>query len=222
MEDDCQTTDVIVARTWENMDTSILLTGTKNINGAGMDGTILHELLPKYHFSERHHVITQASHSRLYNAITNIDLSRAPMVWLLYYVRRMPKASLTLEGMKGIGFSVLGMKRDREYVIGLVGKFWKPVPEIVNVPPLEFAGFNEKGYAKAALNYLIDETPDGIRLLSTETRIYCTSSSARIPFHVYWALIRPFSGLIRRAMLKDILRGAESFARPTERDHGTT
>lgn len=165
---------------------------------------ILQEQIPKYHFSENHHVITQVHPSQLYKSIVNMDLSSSPIVRLLFYLRRMPKSSLTLNGMKAIGFTVLGSRTDNEFVVGLVGRFWKPIPQIIDVPPEKFAAFNESGYAKAALNFLIEDTRIGIRL-STETRIYCTSPGARIAFAAYWTLIRPFSGLIRKEMLREIV-----------------
>lgn len=171
----------------------------------------LQELIPKYHFSEKHHVMTDARPSQLFKSMINIDMSSSPIVRLLFYLRRMPKSSLTLNGMKEVGFTVLGSNRDKEFVIGLVGRFWKPIPQIIGVPPERFTTFNESGYAKAAINFLIEETGKGNQL-STETRIYCTSSGAKMAFSAYWMLIRPFSGLIRKAMLRSIVKGAKQYA----------
>jgi hypothetical protein len=169
---------------------------------------ILQELIPRYHFSEKHSAMTGADAHSLYRSVVALDLSRSAVVRLLYFLRRMPRTSLTLAGMTSVGFKVLGSEEDRELVIGVIGRFWKPVPLLLDVPPASFSSFDEKGYAKAALNYLIEETGSGCRL-STETRIYCTSAGALAGFAAYWALIRPFSGLIRRAMLREILRNAE-------------
>lgn len=46
------------------------------------------------------------------------------------------------------------------------------------------------------------------QLLGTETRGYSTDSRARRRFAVYWALIRPASGLVRRDMLATVRRRA--------------
>lgn len=172
---------------------------------------ILQELVPEFHFSERHHVMTQVRPDHLYRSIVTLDLSSSPLVKCLYAMRRMPRTSLTLAGMQSIGFTVLGSDPGREFVIGLIGRFWKLLPQIAAVAPERFAAFDEPGYAKAALNYLIDDTGAGVRL-STETRIFCTSAGARTAFALYWALIRPFSGLIRRAMLRSIVQGAQAYA----------
>ena len=49
--------------------------------------------------------------------------------------------------------------------------------------------------------------------LSTETRIRCFGRSALWKFRLYWTLIAPFSGLIRKAILKRVKIDAESEAR---------
>ncbi len=56
----------------------------------------------------------------------------------------------------------------------------------------------------------------GFRLLARredreiETRIQCTSFWSRTHFALYWSLIRPFSGLIRRGWLRLIKQHAEN------------
>ena len=65
------------------------------------------------------------------------------------------------------------------------------------------ATFTEPGYAKMALNYRLE---DG--MLSTETRVLLTDERSRKAFRRYWLVIRPFSGLIRRAWLRAIARRA--------------
>ncbi len=173
---------------------------------------LIHDFIPLYQFSERHQIMTSASPPNVFRAISTLDVSRSPVVRLLYTLRHMPKASLTLDGMKDISFTVLGQIDDEEVVLGLIGRFWKPIPEIVRIDPHLFAGFNEPGYSKAALNFFIQGTPLGSRL-STETRVCCTSTGARILFSAYWAMVRPFSGLIRRSMLRGIRTTAEQYAR---------
>ena len=43
----------------------------------------------------------------------------------------------------------------------------------------------------------------------TETRVYCLDEVSRKRFKLYWMLIRPFSGLIRREILQAVKRNAE-------------
>jgi hypothetical protein len=46
--------------------------------------------------------------------------------------------------------------------------------------------------------------------LSTETRVVATDARTRRAFAVYWFLIRPGSGVIRRELLRVVARRSES------------
>ena len=46
-------------------------------------------------------------------------------------------------------------------------------------------------------------------VLSTETRIQYFGAAARRKFRLYWTLVGPFSGLIRRALLRGVRQQAE-------------
>jgi hypothetical protein len=50
-------------------------------------------------------------------------------------------------------------------------------------------------------------------LLSTETRIKCFGAAALWKFCLYWSVVGPFSGLIRKAILKKVKTEAESSER---------
>jgi hypothetical protein len=49
--------------------------------------------------------------------------------------------------------------------------------------------------------------------LSTETRIAYFDSAARRKFRLYWTLVGPFSGLLRRVLLTGVQRRAERLRR---------
>ena len=61
----------------------------------------------------------------------------------------------------------------------------------------EFVAFEEPGYAKAAMNFLIEFADRGT-LLSTETLVMTTDSSSSRQFERYWRVIYPGSAAIRR------------------------
>jgi hypothetical protein len=74
----------------------------------------------------------------------------------------------------------------------------------------DFAGFSRSGHAKVAWNFkLRAETPEST-LLSTETRIKCFGKTALWKFRIYWSVVGPFSGLIRKAILQQVKTEAES------------
>ena len=69
------------------------------------------------------------------------------------------------------------------------------------------------GTAKAAWNFAVGKSSDGITELRTETRVLCADLVTRRRFRAYWTLIRPFSGLIRKEMLAAVRSAAESIQR---------
>jgi hypothetical protein len=71
----------------------------------------------------------------------------------------------------------------------------------------EFVAFDAPGYAKAIASFRVQ--PSGaLTRVTTERRIQATDSAAKRKFALYWALIRPGSGLIRRDLLRAVRRRA--------------
>ena len=93
-------------------------------------------------------------------------------------------------------------------MLGLVGRFWTPKGGTRVLDPAAFVVFDEKGYAKAALNFRVTPSGEGSDL-STETRVRCLDDWSRKEFRVYWMLIAPFSSKIRDDLLRSIGRKAE-------------
>ena len=58
------------------------------------------------------------------------------------------------------------------------------------------------------MNFLVQREGEATRV-TTETRVLC-ADDARPKFRLYWMLIRPFSGLLRRFMLRAIRQEAEA------------
>jgi hypothetical protein len=98
----------------------------------------------------------------------------------------------------------------REIVLGLVGRFWTPSGDLQRLPSYDFSSFARAGFAKAAWNFLVAPLSDGSVRVSTETRVQCLDASSRRKFAVYWTAIGPFSGLIRKEMLKEIQQRANA------------
>ena len=53
------------------------------------------------------------------------------------------------------------------------------------------------------LNFTAQPKGQGTRL-TTRTRIWCGDEASRRRFNLYWLLIRPASGLIRRRLLRRV------------------
>ena len=119
-----------------------------------------------------------------------------------------PSRSFTIDTALEAGFEILEERPPTEFVMGSVGKFWRPDSGFIPIEREEFQSFDEPGFAKAIVAFSVEERGSG-SLFATETRVACTDASALRKFSLYWRLIGPFSGFIRQIMLKEIKSSAE-------------
>jgi hypothetical protein len=172
---------------------------------------LLDEVMPEYDVKEVHSLWVPAEPDATYEAVKRVSAREIRLFGPLMLLRTFGRsgrvfgsqASLLGELVKA-GFIPLGERPGEELVVGAVGRFWSPFgnrPRVVE----DFAGFDEPGYAKAALNFRVAADGAGSRI-TTETRIVGTDPEATRKFRRYWLLIRLGSGAIRRSWLKAIRR----------------
>jgi hypothetical protein len=194
---------------------------------------LLDELMPVYDVVERHRIIVHATPEIVFDAIRAANLGRGPLTRTLLTVRAVPAAviaflrspraaraewrarrsgrrrGLRLADFERTGFRVVAERRPAELVIGLLGRFWTPRgglhPEVTRA---HFSAVPPQGFALAGWNFSVIPCGDGVVELRTETRVWC-APDARLKFRAYWFVVRPGSGLIRRAMLRAIRLQAE-------------
>jgi hypothetical protein len=103
---------------------------------------------------------------------------------------------------------------NRAVVIGLAGKFWLPLPNMILLTDAkDFIDFDRPGFSKTAFNFLIETKDQGGVVLSTETRVRSFGGVAKVLFLFYWAIISPYSAWIRVEMLNMVKIEAESGAK---------
>lgn len=189
------------------------------MEGRLTESSSLEDWFPRYDVAERHETVVDASAERTYWAVRNVDLGRSPLVLALMAIRGLPhlitgKAKLsrrlTMDSLTGLGFVVLSEAPPSEIVLGAVGRFWQLDSGLIPFGAAEFTSFDEPGYAKAAMNFIVEPIDDGRSTVVTETRIVCTDAESLRKFKLYWRVIGPFSGLIRRIVLGRIKREAEA------------
>ena len=101
-------------------------------------------------------------------------------------------------------------RENEEIVIGVVGRFWQPRSGVIqDLSPKEILDFQTEGYAKALWNFHLVRNASNQTTLSTETRVLVFGSSSRRKFLLYWSVVGPFSGWIRKEMLRLIRVQAE-------------
>lgn len=184
--------------------------------------------LPHYDVSERHGTHVRASREATYAALWTADLADTAIVRTLVALRALPGAlaggvsglralrqrgstPVTLATFQERGFRVLEDLPPTELVIGIEGQFWRPTGNLRTPPAAAFRSQPAApGTARGVWNFYLEARADGTTDLTTETRVHCADAGARRRFLPYWYLIRPWSGLIRRAMLRAIRRSAEA------------
>ena len=178
---------------------------------------MLDDFLPRYDVNEVHSIGIDAAPAAVREAIATLTPAEVPVLVALMAVRTLP-ALLTrrrrtalrgplLDGFRRGGFVTLRDTPD-QLVLGAVGRFWRPSGDVRRIEAADFAGFDEPGWAKGAIDFEIEA--DGERtLLRTETRVATTDQRARGRFGLYWRLVHPGSALIRIAWLRAIRRRAE-------------
>ena len=185
---------------------------------------LIDDYLPAFEASE-HHAITIAAPAReVYAALRTADLGGHPVTKALMTLRSLPAAlaaprdgmtrlaqmrersRITLDDMLGHGFVQLDEEPGRELLIGVVGRFWRPTGNLEACDADRFREPLPPGMAKAVWNFAVEPRGDGATILTTETRIHCSDEQALRSFRRYWTVIQPFSGLIRRLMLRSVAR----------------
>lgn len=192
--------------------------------------TLLNSFMPVYDFNEVHSIGVRASPSEIFKVSKEITPEEIPFFRSLFGIRSLPRRLVDktaglfttprpiFEQALKSGFLLLGENPNEEFVLGLIGQFWKlrggssrKIDEAY-----EFVNFDTPGYAKATINFRIDRV-HGTNILSTETRVYATDPIARRKFAAYWLLIGPGSAFVRRMWLKAIKKKAERESRRIQR-----
>src|SRR3954464_3116640 len=150
----------------------------------------LDEFMPRWQFVEKHEIRIAAPQREIYWAIRKVTAHEIRFFNLLTAVRCLgrcrekesilhaPPARPIIDVALSSGFMVMVDDFPRELAIG------------TRVAPQTFA----------VMNFRIE--PDG--RVTTETRVFARTEAARRKFAIYWRLIRPGSGIIRRSWLEAI------------------
>jgi hypothetical protein len=153
----------------------------------------------------RHTRHIPAPPDRVWHALLGLDFRAAPLARVLLALRGMRAA--TFADLERIGFVRLRERPPHHLAFGLVGRFWTLRGGLRRVPAGAFDTFNEPGWARVLWTF--DLRPErGGTLLATETLVWCTDRASARRFRRYWAVVGPFSGLLRRAMLRLVHRAA--------------
>ena len=181
------------------------------------------KILPNFNFEERHSIqnIHAPAHAIL-QAIVNFDSRVDPWMNRLIELRELPsrflmffsknKTSLPQRNFGLEDFTML-QKNDSEVAYGLVGRFWQVSYGLLPCEGLtDFQSNREQTICRLLLTFHLTPSANGFYKLETVTRVACSDAQAKLRFSPYWYLIRPFSGLIRNRILRQIKRSSEALS----------
>jgi hypothetical protein len=184
----------------------------------GGQDPLLDRFLPVFEVAERHRIAVAAPAPVAFAAALRLDLERSPVVRAIFAGRELlmratpaPDAGSDsfLSRLLSLGWGILAEETGRAIVFGAVTQPWEANVTFRSLPPEQFAGFGEPGYAKIVWNLAVDPLGPDRCVCRTETRVATTDPESRRRFRRYWSLVSPGVLLIRREALRLIRRDAE-------------
>ncbi|MBI1741994.1 hypothetical protein HYR54_02885 [Candidatus Acetothermia bacterium] len=182
--------------------------------------TRLDEFAPVWQFREFHTIDVAAPPARVFEAIKRVRPDEILLFRTLIAIRSagqpppqsVQNAAGAYESLIDIAthstFVVLADDAPREFVTGTV--VGAPPGPRAPLTPQVFQKPLPAGFALATMNFLVTADGSGGSIVSTETRVFANSPSARRRFAAYWRVIYPGSAIIRRMWLRAIQRRATS------------
>lgn len=192
---------------------------------------LIDELLPVFDVTVFNHAVVDAGVPVTYQAVRELDLLEvirvSPVIRLLFAARGVPESllarvrshqpvpapdTLPLAGSgEGVpGWALLGEEPGRELVVGAIGTFWTPQIEWLEIPPGEFADFDEPGFGKIAWSFSVSPYGEARSLVTNECRTKTTDPESQRRFLRYWRLVRPFASYVMACSLPVVKVHAEA------------
>lgn len=182
------------------------------------------DFAPAFHFRESHETTIAAPPERVYQAMRATTANDIALFQTFTWIRRMgrsgPESILDAPGHQPIldvatktGFLLL-TDHPREVVIGSV-VVAPPGTRRREGRPFTADDFRQlmlPGFAKATMNFRIEDLGGGQSKLVTETRVFATDQTALGRFTPYWRIIFPGSAILRMTWLRAIKSRAERAA----------
>jgi hypothetical protein len=179
---------------------------------------VIEKFAPEWQFREVHRIGVLAPADAALRAIREVTAREIRLFRFLTWLRRLgrpgapgilnppPDQPILAVALRS-GFIELGSTA-HELVLGTL-VITPHAARRTSITPDEFRTIREPGYAKAVMNFRIEQAALAMCVVTTETRIFATDEKTRRKFALYWWSIRLGSGLIRRMWLRAIRRRAE-------------
>jgi hypothetical protein len=179
---------------------------------------LLDRFMPAYEVAERHETVVNAPAPVTYAVAQALDLNDSAVIRAIFAGRTLlmrarpavqPKSERFLDELLRLGWGILAEEPGRALVMGAVTQPWKADVKFRGLPPEDFAGFQEPGYAKIAWDFRVEPLGPERSVFRTETRVATTDPESRARFRRYWTVFSPGILLIRRETLRLVKMEAE-------------
>ena len=173
--------------------------------------------LPSFSFYEKHlSPPVDGSPEAIIQAVLALDMEEDPVIRRLLSLRQLPRRlrrafskAESVDPADSFGFGSFTPLHQSSYEVsfGLAGRFWRPLLGVECLADAEaFHRFTDPNAAKLVLRFDVTKESSGAAVLRTETFVYCPTPRVKVLFGLYWMLIRPASGWIRRRTLLSVKR----------------
>jgi len=206
---------------------------TAAVQGAvAAEAMLVERVLPRFDATLIEHRVVDGDLDTVYEALLHTDFLRMwaehPVLRGLAAVRAtgerlvsvargeaslspLPPQRMELNGLPDRGDWVrLADDRPREFVFGVIGRFWGGQTHWQQIDATEFAGFDRPGFAKIANSLSLRPYGDRRTLVSYEACTQATDPQSRRDFLLYWRIVRPGVRIVMRSMLAAIAGTVET------------
>jgi len=180
--------------------------------------TALDRLLPSPRLVEVHHADVAAAPARAWEAVRHGDLADAPAARALFFLRTLferaagggtPALAVRIDDLRSTpgapGFQRLVETPGAEVAVGAIGKVWRLRIPFVHVADADaYARFDARGFVKVAWAIRVAPRDGGGSRVEVEVRVTATDEASWRKFRWYFAVVGPFSRLIRRGLLSGL------------------
>ncbi len=172
------------------------------------DPTLINKYLPEYTFNEYHDIVVNSPIEDVYTIAKDFDMSKSKLINVLFKLRGMSTQRMNLQGIiSDLGFTNIEERVPTENLIG----FWV---RTIKIEPItnhnDFINNAISAKVKVVWNFRFEKISSSQTKVSTETRVLCVGPVTKITFGLYWLIIKPFSGAIRKRMLQIIKQDSEA------------
>ncbi|KQQ40268.1 hypothetical protein ASF61_05690 [Duganella sp. Leaf126] len=172
---------------------------------------LLDYYLPRYTFAHRYRTVVHCGDiGRVYDIARNVDLSQSRAIVLLFRLRGLPRGCWRARAFcSAMHWTELAQRRPAEFLVA----YWRGgdgnrIRRIDHAA--QFRDALPGASQKVGFAFRFRQLDAGRVEVATETRVLCIGARSRLAFFGYWWLIKPFSGLVRKEILRLIRREAES------------